>query len=377
MKDGAGYVSRPLGEVCTLQRGFDLPTEQRVAGKFPLVTSSGPTDTHCEARVRGPGVVTGRSGSIGSVYFIAEDFWPLNTALYIKDFHGNDERYVFYLLQAFDLSRFSSGAGVPTLNRNHVHDELVRVTSDRAEQKRIVAKLDQAFAALDRARANAEANLADADGLLSSALGDALGDETAPEVEMRTLFSVGSSKRVLKSQWKSSGVPFYRGREVTKLSLNGAVENDLFISEEHFAELKMKYGVPVAGDIVITAIGTIGNAHVVLDSDRFYFKDASVLWMKKIANVSSEYVLAWLKSPRFFEQLDTGNGATVDTLTIQKLQSMRIRVPSIEDQCRVVSKLGSLRAEVSRLRADCNRKLADLAALRQSLLQAAFSGQLS
>ena len=377
MKDGAGYVSRPLGEVCTLQRGFDLPTEQRVAGKFPLVTSSGPTDTHCEARVRGPGVVTGRSGSIGSVYFIAEDFWPLNTALYIKDFHGNDERYVFYLLQAFDLSRFSSGAGVPTLNRNHVHDELVRVTSDRAEQKRIVAKLDQAFAALDRARANAEANLADADGLLSSALGDAFGDETAPEVEMRTLFSVGSSKRVLKSQWKSSGVPFYRGREVTKLSLNGAVENDLFISEEHFAELKMKYGVPVAGDIVITAIGTIGNAHVVLDSDRFYFKDASVLWMKKIANVSSEYVLAWLKSPRFFEQLDTGNGATVDTLTIQKLQSMRIRVLSIEDQCRVVSKLGSLRAEVSRLRADCNRKLADLAALRQSLLQAAFSGQLS
>ena len=245
------------------------------------------------------------------------------------------------------------------------------------EQKRIVAKLDQAFVALDRARANAEANLADAEELFNSTLGDAFSYKSAPEVEMRTLFNIGSSKRVLKSQWKSGGVPFYRGREITKLSLHGFVENDLFISEEHFAELKMKYGVPIAGDIVITAIGTIGNAHIVRESDRFYFKDASVLWMKKIANVKSEYVLAWLKSPRFLEQLDSGNGATVDTLTIQKLQSIKIRVPSVEDQQRVVSRLGSLRGEVSRLRVDYARKISDIAALRQSLLQAAFSGQLT
>ena len=108
---------------------------------------------------------------------------------------------------------------------------------------------------------------------------------------------------------------------------DGFVDNELFISEEHFAELSKEYGVPKADDIVITAIGTIGNAHVVRECDRFYFKDASVLWMKRTAEVSSEFVNLWLKSPVFFDQLDRGNGATVDTLTIQKLQSVEISVP--------------------------------------------------
>ena len=145
------------------------------------------------------------------------------------------------------------------------------------------------------------------------------------------LYKVGSSKRVLQSQWKTSGVPFYRGREITRLAADGFVDNELFISEEHFAELSKEYGVPKAGDIVITAIGTIGNSHVVQASDRFYFKDASVLWMKRTSEISSEFVNLWLKSPSFLDQLDRGNGATVDTLTIQKLQSVEIHVPTLAD----------------------------------------------
>ena len=147
--------------------------------------------------------------------------------------------------------------------------------------------------------------------------------------QLDSLYQIGSSKRVLKSQWRSSGIPFYRGREVTRLAADGFVENELFISEDHFSELSQKHGVPKAGDIVITAIGTIGNSHVVRSSDQFYFKDASVLWMKRAAEVSSEFVNLWLKSPDFFDQLDRGNGATVDTLTIQKLQSVEIPVPPL------------------------------------------------
>ncbi|HSH95534.1 MAG TPA: restriction endonuclease subunit S, partial [Roseimicrobium sp.] len=127
-----------------------------------------------------------------------------------------------------------------------------------------------------------------------------------PKKTLSDLFQVGSSKRVLKSEWKTSGVPFYRGREVTRLAANGVVDNELFISEKHFAELSKQYGVPKAGDIVITAIGTIGNSHVVRASDRFYFKDASVLWLKRTADINSEFVNLWLKSPAFFDQLDRG-----------------------------------------------------------------------
>ena len=145
--------------------------------------------------------------------------------------------------------------------------------------------------------------------------------------KLSELYKIGSSKRVLQSQWKTEGVPFYRGREVTRLAADGFVDNELFISEKHFDELAKEYGVPKAGDIVITAIGTIGNSHIVRSADRFYFKDASVLWMKRTAEVCSEFVNLWLKSPAFFDQLDRGNGATVDTLTIQKLQSVELAVP--------------------------------------------------
>ena len=152
-------------------------------------------------------------------------------------------------------------------------------------------------------------------------------------------FEVSSSKRVLKKDWKTFGVPFYRGREITALSREGQVENELFISEELYSELEQKYGVPKAGDILITAIGTIGNTYVVKNSDRFYFKDGSVLRLAKKTDVVDEYVHLWFQSTSFKNQLDKGNGATVDTLTIEKLSSMEIYLPSIREQQEVVSKL--------------------------------------
>ena len=81
------------------------------------MSSSGAIDFHNEAKVLRPGVVTGRSGSIGNVFYIDSDFWPLNTSLYVKDFHGNYPRFVYYLLLSFRLERFTSGAGVPQGNR--------------------------------------------------------------------------------------------------------------------------------------------------------------------------------------------------------------------------------------------------------------------
>jgi len=194
--------------------------------------------------------------------------------------------------------------------------------------------------------------------------------------KLSALFQIGSSKRVLKSQWKTSGVPFYRGREITRLASDGFVDNELFISEDHFAELSKEYGIPKAGDIVITAIGTIGNSYVVRDGDRFYFKDASVLWMKRITDVNSEFVNLWLKSAFFFDQLDRGNGATVDTLTIQKLQSVELLLPPLAEQLHIVTRLDALSKETQRLANLYERKLAALDALKKSLLHQAFTGNL-
>ena len=117
----SNWENTTLGEVLTLQRGMDLPVQDRQIGKFPVVASTGVVGYHTEAPVKGPGVVIGRSGSIGGGQYITQDFWPLNTTLWVKDFKGNDPRYCYYLLKAIDFSSMNAGSGVPTLNRNHLH----------------------------------------------------------------------------------------------------------------------------------------------------------------------------------------------------------------------------------------------------------------
>jgi type I restriction enzyme S subunit len=119
-----------------LQRGFDLPKAKRVKGNVPLVASSKIDGSHNTFKVKAPGVVTGRSGSLGRVQYISKAFWPLNTTLWVKDFKGNNEKYIYYFLQTLDLAQYNSGAGVPTLNRNHL-DELLINVHEYCEQTKI------------------------------------------------------------------------------------------------------------------------------------------------------------------------------------------------------------------------------------------------
>jgi type I restriction enzyme S subunit len=191
-------------------------------------------------------------------------------------------------------------------------------------------------------------------------------------MKLGDVFRIGSSKRVLQSQWTSVGVPFYRGREITKLGEEGFVDNDLFISEELYAECREKGGVPVAGDIMVTAIGTIGNSYVVRPQDRFYFKDASVLWLHRVAEVSSEFINHWLKSPLFLDQLDRGNGATVDTLTIQKLQGVQIELPVINEQQRIVAILDEAFEGIATAKANAEKNLQNARELFEGYAKSAF-----
>jgi len=139
---GEGWEEKNFDEICVLQRGFDLPKRLRVSGDYPLMSSNGETDRINIWKVKAPGVITGRSGTIGKVHFIKEDFFPLNTSLYIKEFHGNYEEFIYYFLKQFNLEKYSSGAGVPTLNRNNVHCKKVWFIKSKEEQKTIVKKLN-------------------------------------------------------------------------------------------------------------------------------------------------------------------------------------------------------------------------------------------
>ncbi len=116
-----GWEAGRLDDVLVLQRGFDLPKAHRAEGTIPIFAATGVTGYHNEPKVKAPGVVTGRSGTIGSVVYVQEDFWPLNTTLWVKDFRKAEPLYAYYVLASLDLKQFNSGAAVPTLNRNDIH----------------------------------------------------------------------------------------------------------------------------------------------------------------------------------------------------------------------------------------------------------------
>lgn len=109
---------KPIEQIAHLKRGYDLPVQSRKDGQVKVIAANGPVGSHDEYKVKGPGVITGRSGTIGKVMYSKEDFWPLNTSLYVTDFHGNNERYIEFFLRHLKLERYTQGAGVPTLNRN-------------------------------------------------------------------------------------------------------------------------------------------------------------------------------------------------------------------------------------------------------------------
>jgi type I restriction enzyme S subunit len=134
---GGEWRECTLGDVIELKRGYDLPQQSRRPGQVPLVSSSGVTDCHAEAMVKGPGVVTGRYGTIGEVFYIDQDYWPLNTTLYVRDFRGNHPRFISYFLRGLDFLAYSDKAAVPGLNRNHLHQARVLIPSDLSEQSAI------------------------------------------------------------------------------------------------------------------------------------------------------------------------------------------------------------------------------------------------
>ncbi|MDE1263078.1 restriction endonuclease subunit S [Vibrio aestuarianus] len=120
---GSNFFSTTIGEQVTLQRGFDITKKEQQEGNVPVVSSGGISSYHNVSKVAAPGVVLGRKGTLGTVYFMDEDFWPHDTSLWVKDFKGNNPHYVYYFFKGMsaELKKMDVGAANPALNRNHVH----------------------------------------------------------------------------------------------------------------------------------------------------------------------------------------------------------------------------------------------------------------
>lgn len=168
--------------------------------------------------------------------------------------------------------------------------------------------------------------------------------DTWKYVHLGNVFNIRSASRVHKADWRNRGVPFYRAREVVKLAQNGSVENELYIDEELYEKFAKSSGVPKVGDLLVSGVGTLGATYIVKETDRFYYKDASVLCFENINNQNSNFAKYLLNTPYMIKQIydQSAFGTTVATLTMKRANVFVVALPPLEEQQRIVDKLDEL-----------------------------------
>ena len=194
------------------------------------------------------------------------------------------------------------------------------------------------------------------------------------------VINIVSARRVHQSDWKSEGIPFYRAREIAKLAEDGYVNNELYISQELYNEFS-KSGVPQPGDLMVTAVGTLGKTYIVKPDDRFYYKDASVICFENYGNILSEYLRLVMHSKMMMNQIrSNSSGTTVATLTMVRMAEYLLPLPPLAEQKRIVEKIEELIPYIERYERTWS-KLEELNKrfpidLQKSILQMAIQGKL-
>ena len=155
------------------------------------------------------------------------------------------------------------------------------------------------------------------------------------------------------------------------------MDNDLFITEEHYNNLKKSYGVPEPSDIMLSAVGTIGRAYVVRNNDVFYYKDASVLCLRNVYHLNSEFIKWILSSDLLQNQMyENSKGTTVDTITIEKANSYFLPLPPIDEQYRIVKLLCEWDAYINDINKNKEEVLNNIRTCKSKILDLAISGKL-
>lgn len=186
-------------------------------------------------------------------------------------------------------------------------------------------------------------------------------------------FDIGSSKRVFQSQWRKSGIPFYRAREIVILAEKNTVENELFIDETLYNQYKTLYGVPAVNDLLVTGVGTLGKVYKVQNTNPFYYKDGNIICLKNKGAINSDYVRYHFDYYIVKDQINDNSGkSTVGTYTINSARKTIIPVPSLPEQTAIANVLSSMDKEIETL----NTKLEKYRNLKTAMMQQLLTGKI-
>lgn len=342
-----------------LNRGFDLPNNKIEAGNYPVIASTSIKAYHKNFKVIAPCVTTGRSGSLGVVQYVNQDSWPLNTTLYVKDFKKNDPKFVYYFLQTMDFDTFNSGAGVPTLNQNHLHHIKIQIPKDITHQKRIASIL--------------------------SAYDDLI------EVNNKRIELLEQSARELYKEWfVRMRFPNYQNTKFNKGIPEGWKEvylkeiADFTYGKMPQKELIKRHGYPIFSGyntvgfypfymfpnptLVIVARGVGGTGDIKITPQKCWLTNLSIAILLK--NYSHLYYFYYLLSNDNLRILDSG--AAQSQITIDSLSKYKILHANNEIIDSFNNKILSLLYQIENLQ----KQNQELTAIRDRLLPRLMSGKL-
>lgn len=353
-----------IGDIATLQRGFDLPHRERKPGTVPVVTSSGIGDTHSEWKVVGPGVVTGRYGTIGGVFYIPTDFWPLNTTLYVKDFHGNNPLFISYLLRTIDFHSHSGKTGVPGVNRNDLHEIVVAIPPTRAEQEAIAEALSDADALIE----SIEQLIAKKHNIKKGAMQELLRPKDWWEREKLGNLAIiqrGASPRPIDSPiWfdDNSSIGWVRISDVTR--------SGMFLMEttQRLSPLGVQNSRRVnRGSLIMSICATVGRPIITqIDTcihDGFVVFDSLRAHQKFLYYILKSIESDWSKHGQTGSQMNLNTGLINQT---------EISIPKTDDEQEAIAAiLSDMDAEIAALEA----KLAKTRQLKQGMMQNLLTGR--
>ena len=317
-------------------------------------------------------------GNLGEVGYYHESYGEgtINPSVIIlKEFIG-DSKFLFYYLISrggnHQVLSLTSGSSIPAIYQSEVY-QLYYPRPSLIEQKAIA----QVLTAFDDKIENLKAQNQTLETLAQTIFKEWFGKESDDWelVEIDILIHVSSSKRIYSREYVTDGIPFYRSKEVIELSTKPDITTELYISEERFKQIKEMYDVPQKGDILLTAVGTLGVPFQVRDYSPFYFKDGNLIWFKNFKNtITSDFVYNWLKLKSTQDQLNMISiGSTQKALTIASVKELKI--PFIKDEIKRNNFYRLLKSNLDKV----NHNLAHIQSLtktRDTLLPKLMSGEL-
>lgn len=372
------WVEKKFRDFIKLNRGFDLPNDRMVEGQYPVVASTNIKGFHNEYKINPPAVITGRSGSLGIVQYIEKKCTPLNTTLYTKDFKGNNPKFVYYFLQTMHLEVFNSGAGVPTLNQNHLHSVKLRVPPLPTQ-----TRIAEILSAYDDTIENNNHRIA---------LLDKAASELCREWFVRMRFPGHESAKVvngLPEEWEvrrlgefchvtdgthdtpkqvDVGIPLVTGKHIN----NGFIDfkSTYLISEADHIKISKRSGLE-SGDILLSNIGTVGSTCIVNYDREFSVKNVIILKPKSEVKTAYLYYLMTSQAIQDILSVQT-NGASQQFVGLTFMRRFKILIPSERILNRFAEQITPILTEKQTVYA----KSQNLARQRDLLLPRLMSGKM-